>query len=69
MPIKKPKGKQLTSEQKQFNLELSRKRIKVEHTIGRMKVYQILAQRYRNNLSNHTIVFKNVAGLYNLMYA
>lgn len=66
---KKPKGKELTLEQKQFNRELSKQRIKIEHTIGRMKVFQILSQRYRNDLAGHSLVFKNIAGLHNLMYA
>lgn len=69
MPIKKPKLKELTIEEKEFNKKISKQRIKIEHTIGRMKVFQILSQRYRNDLSNHSLVFKNVAGLYNLMYA
>jgi hypothetical protein len=33
-PRKKPKGKQLTPEQKQINREFSSKRVKVEHGIG-----------------------------------
>jgi len=69
MPNKKPKGKELTLEQKQFNRQLSKQRIKIEHTIGRMKVFQILSQRYRNDLANHSLIFKNIAGLHNLMYA
>jgi hypothetical protein len=69
MPIKKPKLKELTIEQKEFNKKLSKQRIKIEHTIGKMKVFQILTQRYRNDLSKHSLVFKNVAGFYNLMYS
>jgi len=69
MPNKKPKGKELTLEQKRFNKELSKQRIKVEHSIGRMKIFQILSQRYRNDLANHSLIFKNIAGLHNLMYA
>jgi len=69
MPNKIPKGKELTLEQKQVNRELSKQRIKIEHPIGRMKIFQILSQRNRNDLSNHSLIFKNIAGLYNLMYA
>ena len=69
LPHKKPKGKELTKQQKQYNTELSRKRIKVEHSFGKMKIYQILSQRFRNPLSKHTIIFKNIAGLHNLMFA
>ncbi|MGD8781767.1 MAG: transposase [Ignavibacteria bacterium] len=63
LPKKKPKGKELTDEEKLYNIELSKKRIKVEHRIGKMKIFQILAQRFRNPLKNHSIIFKNVAGL------
>ncbi|MCP5061612.1 MAG: transposase family protein [Ignavibacteriae bacterium] len=69
LPHKKPKEKELTKEQKQFNKELSRRRIKVEHSFGKMKIYQILSQRFRNPLSKHSIIFKNIARLHNLMFA
>ncbi|MCP4972053.1 MAG: transposase [Arcobacter sp.] len=68
LPHKKPKGKELTKEQKQFNKMLSSRRIKVEHSFGKMKIYQILSQRFRNPLSKHSIIFKNIAGLHNLMF-
>jgi len=69
IPIKKPKGKDLTKEQKQFNKRLSKRRIIVEHTIGKMKIFQILSQRFRNPLSKHSLIFKNVSGIHNLMFA
>jgi len=69
LPNKKPKGKKLTKEEKQFNKELSRRRITVEHTFGKMKIYQILSQKFRNPLSKHSLIFKNIAGLHNLMFA
>jgi len=69
LPNKKPKGKELTKEEKQFNKELSRRRITVEHSFGKMKIYQILSQRFRNPLSKHSLIFKNIAGLHNLMFA
>lgn len=68
MPNKKSKLNNLTEEQNQFNRELSKKRIKVEHSIGRMKIFQILSQRFRNELTKHSLIFKNVAGFHNLMY-
>ncbi len=69
VPNKKQKGKKLTKEEKQFNKELSRRRITVEHSFGKMKIYQILAQRFRNPRNKHSLIFKNIAGLHNLMYA
>ena len=69
LPFKKPKGKNLTEEQKQFNKKLSRRRIIIEHIIGKMKIFQILVQTFRNPLSKHSLIFKNVAGIHNLMFA
>lgn len=69
LPYKKPKGKKLTKQEKQYNKELSRRRIIVEHSFGKMKNYQILSQKFRNSLSKHSLIFKNIAGLHNLMYA
>jgi len=69
MPNKKPKGKELTKEEKQFNKELSKQRITIEHTFGKMKIYQILSQRFRNSRNKHSLIFKNIAGLHNLMFA
>ena len=69
VPNKKQKGKELTKEEKQFNKELSKRRITVEHSFGKMKIYQILAQRFRSPRNKHSLIFKNIAGLHNLMYA
>lgn len=68
-PHKKPKGKKLTPEQKQYNKALSSRRVVAEHAIGRMKRYQILAQRFRNPRKSHTLILKNIAGLANLASA
>ena len=68
LPYKKPKGKTLTIEQKQYNKQLSQKRVIIEHVIGKMKIFQILIQPFRNPLHKHSLIFKNVAGIYNLMF-
>jgi hypothetical protein len=68
IPIKKQKGKELSKEEKAYNKEFSSKRICVEHALGKMKIWKILAERYRNNLGSHSLVFKNIAGLHNLMF-
>ena len=64
-PHKKPKGGQLTNEQKAFNRSFSSSRVKVEHGIGGMKRFGIAGQRFRNPRRTHTILMKNVAGLAN----
>ena len=68
IPHKKPKGGSLTSEQNEENRQLASERIVVEHAIGKMKVFKIVSERFRNPLKSHTSIFKNIAGLYNLLY-
>jgi predicted transcriptional regulator len=68
IPKKKPKNKELTKEEKKLNREFSKERIKIEHVFGKMKNFQILAQRFRNPRKTHALIFKNIAGLYNLSY-
>jgi hypothetical protein len=68
-PVRKPRGGQLTAGQKEKNRVVSRRRIVAEHGIGKMKVWRIAAERYRNPDRRHTLIMKNVAGLHFLMYA
>lgn len=68
-PIKKPPKGRLTPEQKQYNRAVARARIVVEHTLRRMKIFRILAHRFRNPRHRHALIFKNVAGLHNMMFA
>lgn len=69
VPKRKPKGRALGRRAKRGNRRLSRKRIVVEHGIGKMKIWRIAADRYRNPLRRHTVMMKNVAGLHNRMFA
>ena len=68
-PHRKPRGRELTAEQKAENRGISRRRIVAEHSIGKMKTWRVAAERYRNAEGRHTLIMKNVAGLHNLMYA
>jgi len=68
-PTRKPRGGELTAGQRERNRRVSRRRIVAEHGIGKMKVWRIAAERYRNPVRRHTLIMKNVAGLHNLMYA
>ena len=68
-PTRKPRGGELTASQKEKNRKVSRRRIVAEHAIGKMKVWRIASERYRNPTRRHTLIMKNVAGLHNLMYA
>ena len=69
VPHKKPRGGALTRRQKAGNRRLSKRRIVVEHGIGKMKIWRIVADRFRNPRRKHTVVMKNVAGLHNLMFS
>ena len=64
-PTKKPKGKELTLEQKRENRELSRLRIVVENIIRHLKIFRIVAERYRNRRRRFALRFNLIAGLYN----
>jgi hypothetical protein len=68
-PTKRPPGGALTARQKAGNRRVSRRRIVAEHGVGKMKVWRIAAERYRNPVGRHTLIMKNVAGLHNLMFA
>jgi hypothetical protein len=68
-PARKPRGGELTAGQRARNRVVSRRRIVAEHGIGKMKIWRIASERYRNPTRRHTQIMKNVAGLHNLMYA
>lgn len=64
-PQKKPRKAELTDEQKHSNRELARRRVVVEHVIRSLKIFRILAERYRNRRKRFTLRFNLIAGLYN----
>src|SRR4051812_8826915 len=68
-PTRKPRGGELTGAQKAENRRVARRRVVAEHGIGKMKVWRVAAERYRNPVGRHTLIMKNVAGLHNLMFA
>jgi DDE superfamily endonuclease len=68
-PTRTPRGGALTAARRERNRRVSRRRIVAEHGIGKMKVWRIAAERYRDPVSRHTLIRKNVAGLHNLMSA
>lgn len=68
-PTRRPPKGTLTARQKAGNRRVSRRRIVAEHGIGKMRVWRVAAERFRNPRRRHTLVMKNVAGLHNLMFA
>ena len=65
IPIKKPKKKDLSPRQKEYNRELARYRIYIEHVIRCLKIFRILAQPYRNRRRRFKLRFNLISGLYN----
>lgn len=66
IPYKKPKKGKLSKDEKDYNHALSRFRVRVEHTIGRMKKFRILADRFRYPRTRHSIKFSIIAGITNI---
>lgn len=62
-PMKKPKGVQLSDEQKAENKELSKVRVAVEHGIRKVKGWRIVRDEYRMPLGLFTSVSSTVVGL------
>lgn len=66
-PKKKPKGKELTTEEKENNCLLSSIRVVVEHVIGGVKRLHIVKDVYRNKKENYEDMVMEIAcGLHNL---
>jgi hypothetical protein len=65
-PFKKPKGKELTDEQEEFNRQLSAIRVRVEHCIGWVKNWAIIATRFRCAHSIYTLILRVVCGFVNM---
>jgi hypothetical protein len=64
-PFKKPKGGELTPEQKAFNSSLSKYRIKIEHVNRSIKCFKILKYRYRNKQKKHLLRISLICGIFN----
>jgi hypothetical protein len=70
MPQKKPKGKELTQEQKQQNQNISRFRVLVEHAICGAKRCRIVKDRLRcHKLGFDDLIMELACGLHNFRLA
>ncbi len=65
IPKKNTKLNPLTKDDKLFNYKLSSERIFVEHVIGKIKVFKIVSDRYRNRRKRFALRFNLIAGIYN----
>jgi IS5 family transposase len=66
IPHKASKNNPLSDEKKDSNRQLARKRVRIEHLFARLKVFKILAHRYRNRRQRFDLRFSLIAALYNL---
>lgn len=64
-PKKKPRGAQLSAQDKKSNRDLARLRIVAEHVNRSLKIFRILSERYTNRRQRFGLRFNLIAGLYN----
>jgi hypothetical protein len=69
IPFKKPRKSELLPEQKEHNQKLASLRVKVEHKIKQLKVFNILSNCYRNFQKKYNMRFNIIAGIVNMKYA
>lgn len=62
-PRKKPKGQPRPEEDRADHREIARRRVKAEHTIGRLRRFEALTARDRQHRAGHTARVRAVAGL------
>lgn len=64
-PKKKPPRQTLSPADRRTNRDLARRRIIGEHVIGKLKVFRILQERYRNRRRRFGLRVNLLAGIYN----
>ena len=64
-PFKKPKGGKLTEEQKAFNSNLSKYRIRIEHVNRCINCFKIFKYCYRNKQRKHLLRLSLICGVFN----
>ncbi len=62
-PQKKPKGGELTEDEKERNRSISARRIRVEHGVRKVKTFKILRQDYRLGVWLYPKIAETVVGL------
>lgn len=64
-PKKKPRKAKLSVADRQYNRELAQRRVVVEHVNRQLKIFKILAERYRNRRRRFGLRCNLIAALYN----
>jgi len=67
LPHKKPKGGELTPEQKEANRKVSSVRVRVEHSIRRVKAFRVVRDEYRLATGLFSRTCHSVVGLVQLI--
>ena len=69
IPKKRSKKNPLTSQDKAKNKAISSERVLVENIIREVKIFRILAEKYRNRRKKFGLRFNLMAAIYNLNLA
>lgn len=64
-PRKKPRGQELSADDKKRNRSLARIRVVGEHIHRKLKIFKILSVTYRNRRKRFGLRFNLIAALYN----
>ena len=65
LPVKKKRGELLSRTEKKYNKKLSKERVIVEHSIARLKKFEVIGNEFRNRLNGYDDAFSIVSGLVN----
>jgi hypothetical protein len=66
IPKKRSKKNPLTKEDKKNNAHISSQRVTIENIIRELKIFRILAEKYRNRRRKYGLRFNLIAAIYNL---
>lgn len=69
IPYKKSKNHELTDNEKQYNKELSKKRVKIEHANRELKIFRIMKETYRNHMNRYDTKLLIMCGIYNMNHS
>ena len=65
LPKKNSKKKPLTKQDKKENHKISSERVLVENTIRKVKIFRVMAEKYRNRRKRFTLRLNLIAGIIN----
>lgn len=67
IPFKRSKKRPLTKDERDYNHALSRYRVRVEHSIAKIKKFRMFSERFRYPKPTYAAKFALVAGIVNIM--